>query len=457
MHHRIRDRAARVLWHAERDQRFVEHVLAAGYGRGLKASERALLTELVYGTVRWRSTLDHVIAGYRALETLRPQLRSLLRLALFQMGFLDRALDRVAVASAVDQARRAFGGGGAGLANAILRRAQAGWERLALPAVSADPRRDVVFSPDTIWRGPANVFPDPGEALATNLALRYSLPVWLVEQWIEVFGENRARELVAVQNSRPGMHCWVDPGAGERAALRAALRDDGIVTVETLHGFRVVEGAARVVTSRPFEAGQLLIQDETASAVVPFLEARSGDLVLELGAAPGGKTVPLARAVGRSGRVVAVDRSWTRMRRLGENLARFDLVDRVDAVVLDGAALPEGLLGRFDRVLVDAPCSNTGVLARRHEARWRLHDGAAVTSLVRLQRALLKAGLSALQAGGSLVYATCSIQPEENREVVDGAIGDTVSLVAEELSLPDGIRDGGYRARLVKQGPVVSK
>jgi len=447
----VRDRAVEALHRSERQARFVEDVLATIYPRGLKASERALLTEIAYGTIRWRATLDHVIRRYRPEGRLKERLRWILRVALFQMGFLGNVPDRVAVDAAVRQAKSSFGSGGGRLANAVLRRAQSEWT--VVPASEheePDPLRDVPCTAGAVWRGPAGAFPDPSEGLVPNLALRFSVPEWLLERWVAHHGERQAVRLAEVQNRRPGLHCWVDPAAGDPAAVRAALASDGILTEPTATGLRVTDGRGRVVASAPFREGRILIQDETAAEVVPFLGAEPGDRILEIGAAPGTKTVQLARAVGDTGRIVAVDRSPRRLRLLLENTRRFGLASRVDVVAADATALPERWRGAFDRVLIDAPCSNTGVLARRPEARWRL-EPVHITSLTEVQRRMLLGGLEALRAdGGRLVYSTCSIEPEENRSIIR-SVRDRVRVEAEELTLPDALRDGGYKARLSRK------
>jgi len=438
------------LWLAERRGRFVDDILAGVYPRGLRASRRALLTEITHGSMRRRGTLDFILDRYRPLKDVKPRLLWILRVALYQMGFLSRVPDRVAVDAAVDQAKATFGSGGGRLTNALLRRVQRDWIRLPVSSGEEDPRRDVLCSRVEVWRGPDDAFPDPVTGLAANLAPRFSMPEWIVARWIEAHGREEALKLVAAQNSRPKMHCWIDPVAGEIEAVQAELLGEGIEGEATPVGLRITRGASKVFNSLAFRAGKFLIQDETSASVVPYLGVHEGDRVLEVGAAPGGKTIALARAVGREGRVVALDRSKKRLELLGENLNRFGLLDRVEAVVGDGTRLPADFHGAFDRILLDVPCSNTGVLSRRPEARWRLTPGAIV-SLAEIQRAMLAQGLKALHPGtGLLVYSTCSIEPEENR-AVSASGRERGEVEAEELVLPDENRDGGYKARLRKK------
>jgi len=193
------------------------------------------------------------------------------------------------------------------------------------------------------------------------------------------------------------------------------------------------------------------VQDDSSAAVAPFLGPRAGENVLDLCAAPGGKTCHLAELMQNRGVLAAVDVSGKRLQRVIENMQRMDL--RIIATVeSDGADFAFQHRDKFDRVLLDVPCSNTGVLRRRVEARWRFSD-AALAGLVRQQRTLLETALRCLRPGGALVYSTCSLEPEENTDLVRSVLcaAAKFALDAEEQILPT--RDGGdglYMARIVK-------
>lgn len=444
---RVRDVALDVVWRADRDGRFVDDGLERAFRRGLDRGDRALLTEIVHGVTRWRGVLDAVIDHARGGGRLKPRMRWILRVALYPCLFLDATEDRVAVSAAVDAARRSFGPGGASLANAVLRRAIADWPREVVTHV--DPTRDIEIGSGAVRRGPPGVFP---EDAVENLAARGSLPSWLVGRWVERFGLDAARTIVAAQNRRPGVH--VVALDGDAGGLARRLATHGIHGDATSTGVAVTRGASHLHDVDASTVGGIVVQDPTQAAVVPSLDVSSGDRVLEVGAAPGTKTLALAHAVGERGRVVAVDRSPARCARLAASVARAGFADRVDVVCLDACALPPAFAGRFARVLVDAPCSNTGVLARRSDARWRLEPDA-IDRLATRQRALLAAATRAVAPGGRLVYATCSLEREENREVVDAVIdaaNGSLRLDRDRLTLPDAGCDGGYRAGLLSAG-----
>ena len=200
--------------------------------------------------------------------------------------------------------------------------------------------------------------------------------------------------------------------------------------------------------------GLCLVQDDSSAAVARFLGPRAGESVLDLCAAPGGKTCHLAELMGNRGEVVAVDASGERLKRVVENADRLGHTI-IRAVAGDAGEFALGNRGRFDRVLLDAPCSNSGVLRRRVEVRWRLSDGF-LASVAAEQRRLLEAAAASLKAGGTLVYSTCSLAPEENGVVVRAVVraAGGVRLDAEEQIMPSaGGGDGIFMARLLRSGP----
>ncbi len=445
---RVRDVALDVVWRADRGSRFVDDVLASALRRGLERTDRALVTEIVHGVMRWRGTLDVVIDGARDGGRMKPRMRWILRVALYSCLFLDTTEDRVAVSAAVDAARRSFGRGGASLANAVLRRAIADWPRETVE--HADATRDIELGDGVVRRGPAGSF--PAEPIA-NLAARGSLPPWLVTRWVERFGIDEARAIVRAQNRRPGVH--VVALDGDVAGVRDRLAALGIDGVPTETGVAITRGASRLHDDDAFATSGLVVQDPAQATVVPALGVSSGDTVLEVGAAPGTKTLMLAHAVGPGGRVVALDRSQRRCASVTAALERAGLAARVDVVCLDASALLPAFDGRFSHVLVDAPCSNTGVLARRSDARWRIEPDA-IDLLASRQRALLTAAAGAVAPGGRLVYATCSLEREENREVVDSVVdssGASLRLDTDASTPPSADHDGGYWARLLSARP----
>lgn len=418
---------------------------------GLSPADRGLAFELCQGTERNHLLLDFVLARLvtRKLPG-EPELRSALRLGAYQLLFSSRIPQHAVVHETVallqpDPETRTPHGA---FVNAVLRRLAT--TVLGRAAEPTTPRREIPL-PEGPGGARALVFDGdvlPTAGTAEFLAVRYGLPDFLTRRWVDAFGFADA-EMCAVAASLPPevvlRRTWLAPSTAE---LQDALRRAGVTARAIDDDLLVVEDGQPFATE-PFRAGWCIAQDPTAVAAARAVEAQSGDTVLDLCAAPGTKTMLLAEAVGDAGRVLAHDRDPSRAERIGENARRLQLTARVAVIPAD--ALPPGPESPLvDRVLVDVPCSNTGVLARRVEVRRRL-DGAAFATLAAAQTELLSRGLAACRPGGTVVYSTCSIEPEENRQVVDAALaqGPGRELLREQLTLPEPFGcDGGYFAVL---------
>ena len=299
-----------------------------------------------------------------------------------------------------------------------------------------------------------NLLPDPAKDEAASLAARWSMPRWIVKRWRESLGGERALAALRASAARPGT--WLRPLPGREGALREALAGRGVPFEEEGDppAF-LLRGAGAVEDLPGFAEGLFLVQDPAAARAAALLGPRPGETVLEVGAGRGGKTAVLAALTAPGGMVTAVDRDGAKLALLRENLLRTG-ADPESVEVVEGDALAGGVLplGPFDRVLVDAPCSNTGVLARRVEARHRL-EPSDVETLAALGRRLLEASLDRLRPGGTAVHSVCSLEPEEGPETVRRAVRrrPECTVEAEELLLPvPSRRDGGYCA-VIRRAP----
>jgi 16S rRNA (cytosine967-C5)-methyltransferase len=373
---------------------------------GMDARERAFATQLAFGAVQRAGTLDAVTERFarRPSQRLDPPVRAALRLGLYQLLFLQGVPDHAAVDSSVELVKR-DAPRAAGLVNAVLRKAAAG--------------------------GPALVegLPDDTPAAA---AVRYSVPPWLAELWFGELGPDEARGLLRAINA-PAEHALRANGLLLTAAeLRAALPVATHLGVDPPESV-VVDAAFDAHGSPLFRAGALLPQSRASQLVARTVDPQPGERVLDLCAAPGGKTTHLAALMEDRGEIVAVERNAARADGLRRTARRMHA--SIVAVVEADAAAYDG--GTFDRVLVDPPCSGLGTLRSRPDLRWKAHP-QQIEALVGEQRAILEAAMRAVRPGGRLVYSTCTLTAAENERQVEALPG--FEREATRITLPH--RDG---------------
>ncbi len=368
--------------------------------------DRDLFRELVLGVLRQRSHLDFEIAAVSAipLPKLRRFVREVLEVALYQMRFLDRIPARAAVHEAVEDARTLAGEGAARLVNGILRRLQR--EPVAVPR----------------GREPA------------GLAVEHSHPEFLVARWVERFGPEKTRSLLEADNEHSAMDLLADLRMIEPDELRRRLAEDGVDAspIPFAKGaFQVLSG--NPLRSRPFAEGRIYVADPGAQLLPRLLPP--GRTLLDLAAAPGGKTAA-ALFSGRFEKVVSADRSLRRLGVFLQNRRRMDLSD-AQPVASDLARLPFPEKS-FDRVLLDAPCSGTGTLRKNPEIRYRV-TSADIAALARTQIALLRGAAEVVAPGGYLLYATCSLEKEENEDVVAALLDGCPDFGPAAIEPPPGL------------------
>lgn len=404
--------AARVLERVERTRAYADLSLHNAMMRAdLSGPDRALCTELVYGTLRWRGRIDHALSQFldRDFDRLDAGVASVLRLGAYQILFADRIPPSAAVDQAVHCIRSLGAERATGLVNAVLRRLAAERDTIRPPALEDDPEGHLVHG--------------------------LSLPPWIARRWLARFGPEDAARLARASNEAPPLCVRVNRTRIDPDTLVERLRERFPDAARCRHaeGGLTLGRKGNPARDPAFLEGLYTVQDEASQLVVEMLDPKPGDRVLDTCAAPGTKATAMAERVGDDGEVVALDRHPRRLalvardaRRLGLGCIRtverdasrslMDLVEKSDA-----GAESEG--GLFDRVLVDAPCSGLGTLRRNPDARWRVRP-EDVRELAGLQRRILGRGASVLRVGGRLVYSTCTLTTEENERVVAGFLAD---------------------------------
>ena len=407
---------------------FTENLLETALATArLSPVDRGLCHELVCGVVRWQATLDCLIARKTMPgREQQPALQNLLRLGLYQIFWLDRIPPHAAVHETVEQAKRAGYGHQAGFINAVLR----GYLRETgeIKKILADMK-------------------------ISQPALGWSHPEWLVDKWRKHFGDEKTRQLLEWNNTPPKTFARVNTLKTDAGKLVERWREEN-VEYEFFTRDWTGENLAFELKAHPplnslpsFRDGWFYLQDPSTLLAPALLGAQPGETILDLCAAPGGKTTFIAQLMDDTGKIVAQDLAPDRLKLIRENCARL-------GVTCVEAALPSTINHQlstgFVRILIDAPCSNTGVMRRRVDLRWRISP----EEILRLQKAqieLLKQAAAKLKPGGVLVYSTCSLEPEENSDVVKAFLREhqDFNLETERQLLPfaDGV-DGAYVARL---------
>jgi 16S rRNA (cytosine967-C5)-methyltransferase len=357
----------------------------------LDRRDRALAMRLAYGAVQRRGTLDHLIErlAERPLSRLDPGTLAALRLGLYELLYLSGSPDRAVVGDAVELAK-AQRGGGHGLVNAVLRRAGREGGEALLGAL--------------------------GEATPEEAAVKHSHPQWVARLWWEQLGAAQARALMARDNQPSELSLRANTLVCDAPALAGELRAAGVASHldADIPEALVLEGPLDLHRCELWRAGAFQAQSRAAMLVARALAPRSGERVLDLCAAPGGKATHLAALMEGRGEVLAVERSRRRAGELVRTASRLR-AGNVRVEVADAARPRED--AAYDRVLVDPPCSGLGTLQARADLRWRVTPDA-VAEMARAQGRILAAGADSLRPGGVLVYSTCTISPTENEHVI---------------------------------------
>jgi 16S rRNA (cytosine967-C5)-methyltransferase len=388
-------------------------ILLASEEPRLQPTDRALCHELVLGVLRWQLRLDKIVEHFskRRIESLDQAVRIALRLGLYQLHYLTRIPASAAVNESVSLVRHARVSSATAFVNAVLRRAikEAGYD-------------------------PAAGVSEPLE----RIAIQTSHPVWLIERWANAFGIAEAEAFAVANNTVPPTAFRVVKNRADETEVISRLRAAGA----EVEASRVTEGAWRVsgATSLVRElsaAGEIYLQDEASQLVARVLDVKHGERVLDLCAAPGGKTTLMADRADDDAMIVAADRSESRMETV-VGTTRLQQLKSIEPVLLDAVKELPFESRVFDKVLVDAPCSGTGTLRRNPEIRWRLTT-PDIGAFAEVQKQILSRAADAVKPGGRLVYSTCSVEREENERVIEEF------LARENFHLLDTVRTWPHR------------
>ncbi len=357
----------------------------------LEGQDRQQANEYVQGILRRRSYLDFLISRYSAVavDEMNLQFKNTLRIGLYDLLFMDGTPDYAAVNEAVELAKTMGGGRSGDLMNAILRRVQRDMPNMPKPD-----------------------FQDRNKLIATT----FSHPEWLVKRWVDRFGEREAFKLMQYNNQTPSYYLRMNGLKTNDQNFRLRLSKTGIDFEESdwLPGYYKVSTLQKIRSKGWFQKGFAQVQDIAAGFAPTILDPKPGEDVYDLCAAPGTKTIMLCDLMNNKGSILAVDISAERISMIAENVTNYG----ADTVKVQRADITEERFKLVDAVLLDAPCTGTGVLSKRADLRWRRSEKDLEEFTVQ-QDELLDAAANMVKRGGRLVYSTCSIEPEENMDRIN--------------------------------------
>jgi 16S rRNA (cytosine967-C5)-methyltransferase len=426
-----REIACRALLRREATHQFVEDLVEQALARAsLRPVDRRLVQELAYGVARWQRTLDWLIDRKTDHRSQSRAVQTLLRLGLYQLFWLDRVPDHAVVSETVQAAKQHASAREAGFVNAILRAYT----------------RERTQTTDLL-----------SQLKSENPAVGTSHPDWIVKRWALRYGVEASGRLLDWNNTPARVFArintlraprevtlqqWHSEGITSHSFSAPWLQEAGVFELESISGLTQLES---------FQKGLFYLQDPSTLAAVQLLEPTPGDQVLDRCAAPGGKTAYMAQFLENKGRILAQDTHRRRITQLEENLERLGITCVETQHLPEKTSAPDE---QFDRILLDAPCSNTGVMRRRIDLRWRITN-EELQRLQEVQLELLTESAPRLKPHGTLVYSTCSLEPEENQEVVRGFLERNPGFTCDGETTLDPMNhgvDGCYAARIRRTG-----
>jgi len=376
----------------------------------LRDIDRSFITDIVYGTMNRRLTVDYFIEKYSSIKIkkLSPWILNILRMGIYQLLFTDRIPVSAACNESVRLAKKYGHMASSKYVNAVLR---------------------------NIARNKDNLpYPDKDSDLLTYLSVKYSHPQWMVEEWLKRFGEEFTEELLKANNSIPLFTVRVNTLKISKDSLAEILEKDGfeIENGKYLEEALIIKNPVSVQKMEAFKKGYFQVQDESSMLVAKVLDPKPGETVLDVCSAPGGKSTHIAQLTNNKGTVISRDIHEHKIKLIDEAKKRLGL-DIIKTEVFDAVTLDDGLIEKADRVLVDAPCTGLSIIRRKPDIKWSRNSGDK-KEITELQERILSTASKYVKKGGVLVYSTCTVEPEENEETVERFIKNNGDFYLEDIT-----------------------
>ncbi|MFC1490928.1 16S rRNA (cytosine(967)-C(5))-methyltransferase RsmB, partial [Candidatus Latescibacterota bacterium] len=412
-----REIAVNLLTRIECDGAFADRLLSAKQVAVQEQRDRSFIRELVLGVLRWKLQLDYIIGAYcdKNIETLDPEILNILRIGLYQLLYMNSVPDFAAVNESVNMTRKFYGQNPAGLVNAVLRR----FTREGIPEIK-------------------------GGDEAFRLSVDKSCPIWIVRKWIDTFGVETAEAIIVSSNEKNQVSIRTNALKTDPETLSGVLTDEGyeLTAIDKMPGYFNVSKGMGIFDTDSYKSGHFTAQDPVAGMATMLLAPQNGEKILDVCCAPGGKTTHIAELAGDDLNIDAVDINPKRLglvrntaRRLGHKSIYFIEGDATKFGKEAGAV--------YDRILCDVPCSGSGVLSKRPDMKWKRDEGDPVR-MSSLQKAILGNSAGLVKPGGVLVYSTCSLEPEENGDIIDWFLREYDFTIEKDDRFKEFETDSGY-------------
>ncbi|MBS5315780.1 MAG: 16S rRNA (cytosine(967)-C(5))-methyltransferase RsmB [Clostridiales bacterium] len=411
----VREKVAQILTDIEKDDTYLQLALKKELDT-LEAKDKGFANELIYGTIKWRLRLDYVLDQFSKtpVKKMKPFVRQLMRMSVYQILFLDKVPASAAINEAVKIMHKRKMSNLSGFVNGVLR----------------------------------NIDRNKSEITYPNLSVYYSIPEWIITRWMKYYGEMETKAICESLSQRARVCIRINTLKTTKDKVKALLSEEGITVLE--EGFLpeslYIHAPSGIHHSPSFKAGLWTVQDESAMLVGHVLGPEKGDEILDVCSAPGGKTVHLAELMQNEGHIIGADIHEHKIELIEKNAKRLG-ASIVEGRLQDGMLINEDWKEKFDKILLDAPCSGLGIIKRKPDIRYT-KDETAIRDINNIQRKLLKNAINYLKKDGILVYSTCTLTQEENQNMVEYALSLGLQLDAIPYDMPaclkPYIKDNAY-------------
>ena len=411
----VREKVAQILTDIEKDDTYLQLALKKELDT-LEAKDKGFANELIYGTIKWRLRLDYVLEQFSKtpVKKMKPFVRQLMRMSVYQILFLDKVPASAAINEAVKIMHKRKMSNLSGFVNGVLR----------------------------------NIDRNKSEITYPNLSVYYSIPEWIITRWMKYYGEMETKAICESLSQRARVCIRINTLKTTKDKVKALLSEEGITVLE--EGFLpeslYIHAPNGIHHSPSFKAGLWTVQDESAMLVGHVLGPEKGDEILDVCSAPGGKTVHLAELMQNEGHIIGADIHEHKIELIEKNAKRLG-ASIVEGRLQDGMLINEDWKEKFDKILLDAPCSGLGIIKRKPDIRYA-KDETAIRDINNIQRKLLKNAINYLKQDGILVYSTCTLTQEENQNMVEYALSLGLQLDAIPYDMPaclkPYIKDNAY-------------